>query len=256
MPRILLCQKSLSRGCSPLLLLLLLSVVSRLRGSAAAAFVGSSHLHRHPQQAITTTAQHQYGCFASSGLLFGKQPRHALHLSAPESSPDVGGSSAEADDTETIGSSNNSGSSGESTDDDDVVTEVTATEGDEPMVAAVVVENEEQQEAVGLLKQEIAALEAELKATRRQVADVSDRADEYTKSGYARAVAEMENMRRARSVRTNAHCSLIVWMGACREAFCFRTACWLAGCGRSIGFHWLLAIYKLQRKNLLSFLFV
>ena len=52
------------------------------------------------------------------------------------------------------------------------------------------------------LKAEIAKLEADVKVARRKAADTSDRAEEYTKTGYARKVAEMENMRRARSVRT------------------------------------------------------
>jgi hypothetical protein len=51
-----------------------------------------------------------------------------------------------------------------------------------------------------LLKQEIAALEENVKQTRHRVRATADQADDYTKSGYARKVAEMENMRRARSV--------------------------------------------------------
>jgi molecular chaperone GrpE (heat shock protein) len=50
------------------------------------------------------------------------------------------------------------------------------------------------------LKEEIAKLEAEVKGKRRQVEYTSDQADEYSQAGYARKVAEMENMRRARSV--------------------------------------------------------
>lgn len=50
------------------------------------------------------------------------------------------------------------------------------------------------------LKEEIASLESKIKETRRKTMAVSDRADEYSKEGYARKVAEMENMRRARSV--------------------------------------------------------
>ena len=53
---------------------------------------------------------------------------------------------------------------------------------------------------VTAIKEEIAQLESTLKEKRRELAYVSDKADEYTKSGYARKVAEMENMRRARSV--------------------------------------------------------
>lgn len=50
------------------------------------------------------------------------------------------------------------------------------------------------------IKEEIAQLESTLKDKRRELAYVSDKAEEYSKSGYARKVAEMENMRRARSV--------------------------------------------------------
>lgn len=63
-------------------------------------------------------------------------------------------------------------------------------------------EEEEPQEDPELvaLKEEIAELEKQVKEKRRQANDVADRAEEYTKTGYARKVAEMENMRRARSV--------------------------------------------------------
>ena len=50
------------------------------------------------------------------------------------------------------------------------------------------------------IKEEIAKLESTLKEKRRELDYAVDKADEYTKSGYARKVAEMENMRRARSV--------------------------------------------------------
>lgn len=50
------------------------------------------------------------------------------------------------------------------------------------------------------LKDEISSVEAQVRTTRRKAADVSDRADDYSKAGYARKVAELENMRRARSV--------------------------------------------------------
>jgi hypothetical protein len=63
---------------------------------------------------------------------------------------------------------------------------------------------------VAALKDEIAALESSLKAQRRKVMQVSDEADEYTKSGYARQVAAMENMRRARSVRDYRDYSIVV----------------------------------------------
>lgn len=70
-----------------------------------------------------------------------------------------------------------------------------SVENNEPIVV------EEDPEVV-TLKDEIKRLEDALKAKRLQVAETSDRADEMTKSGYARKVAEMENMRRARNVST------------------------------------------------------
>jgi hypothetical protein len=89
----------------------------------------------------------------------------------------------------------------------DKVNEITASSQDEVSVEeatvpdeAAVLDNAAAAE-VAALKDEIAALESSLKAQRRKVMQVSDEADEYTKSGYARQVAAMENMRRARSVR-------------------------------------------------------
>ena len=81
-----------------------------------------------------------------------------------------------------------------STDATDTVTEITATEEEIP--PAEVPEDPE----IVAIKEEIAKMEQEIKSARRQLADINDRADDYTKTGYARKVAEMENMRRARSV--------------------------------------------------------
>jgi hypothetical protein len=61
-------------------------------------------------------------------------------------------------------------------------------------------EPQEEDPELVALKEEIAKLEAEVKEKRRQVEYTSDQADEYSQAGYARKVAEMENMRRARSV--------------------------------------------------------
>ena len=52
------------------------------------------------------------------------------------------------------------------------------------------------------LKEEIAKQEATLKEKRRELAYTSDQADDFSQAGYARKVAEMENMRRAKSVST------------------------------------------------------
>jgi hypothetical protein len=52
------------------------------------------------------------------------------------------------------------------------------------------------------LKQEIADLESALKAKQRELSHQQDQVlDQYSKAGYARKVAEMETMRRSRSVR-------------------------------------------------------
>jgi hypothetical protein len=56
--------------------------------------------------------------------------------------------------------------------------------------------------AITSLKEEIAKLELDVRSSRRQLANINDEAEEFTKTGYARKVAEMENMRRARSVST------------------------------------------------------
>jgi len=82
-----------------------------------------------------------------------------------------------------------------------------AVDEEEEAAAAAAAEQEaeppaqEEDPELTALKEGIAELEDELKQARRKVADVNDRADDFTKSGYARKVAEMENMRRARSVR-------------------------------------------------------
>ena len=50
------------------------------------------------------------------------------------------------------------------------------------------------------LKEEIAKLESELKSKQSTLAYTQDQVEEYSKTGYARKVAEMENMRRVRNV--------------------------------------------------------
>lgn len=67
---------------------------------------------------------------------------------------------------------------------------------------------EEDPEVVAL-KEEIAKLESELKSKKSSLSYVLDQVEEYSKSGYARAVAEMENMRRVRSVSAT-WCSFFV----------------------------------------------
>jgi hypothetical protein len=67
--------------------------------------------------------------------------------------------------------------------------------------AATEIEEEPTEDpAVTALKAEIADWERKVKDMKRQVNNYQDRADDYTKAGYARKVAEMENRRRTRSV--------------------------------------------------------
>ena len=103
-----------------------------------------------------------------------------------------------------------SGGGGEAADEGPDPTAGAAVDNTEEDTAEAPVEEQQQQEEeeeeeedpeLKALKEEIGQLEEELKKARRKVADVSDRADDFTKTGYARKVAEMENMRRARSVR-------------------------------------------------------
>ena len=86
----------------------------------------------------------------------------------------------------------------------ETITEITATANDDvaSTVGALEVEPPPVVEdpEITAMKEEISKMEQEIKSVRRQLADINDRADDYSKTGYARKVAEMENMRRARSV--------------------------------------------------------
>ena len=68
--------------------------------------------------------------------------------------------------------------------------------------ASAAEEEQEPQEdpEITALKESIAELERTLKSKRSSLQYALDQVDEYSKSGYARKVAEMENMRRVRSV--------------------------------------------------------
>lgn len=59
------------------------------------------------------------------------------------------------------------------------------------------------------LKEEIANLESELKSKKSNLSYQLDQVEEFSKAGYARTVAEMENMRRARTVRLNLD---VIWV--------------------------------------------
>ena len=77
---------------------------------------------------------------------------------------------------------------------DEEPTLITPTEAtaEEPII--------EEDPALTALKQEIADLESAVKAKTRQVSVAQEQAERYTQSGYARRVAEVENMRRLRKV--------------------------------------------------------
>ena len=75
-----------------------------------------------------------------------------------------------------------------------------AADGDEGEDDEEEKEPEEDPE-VTAIKKEIAELETTLKSKKSTLSYTLDQAEEYTKAGYARKVAEMENMRRIRSVR-------------------------------------------------------
>jgi hypothetical protein len=84
---------------------------------------------------------------------------------------------------------------------DEAVAELTEPDTE----AAEAAEEEEPAEDPELvaLKEEIAAMEKTLKERRVQVALTADTADEFSSGGYARKVAEMEQMRKNKRVSTN-----------------------------------------------------
>jgi TATA-binding protein-associated factor Taf7 len=72
-------------------------------------------------------------------------------------------------------------------------------EAEEPKEEPEAEEPKEDPEILAL-KEEIAELESTQKNKKRALAYTQEQVEEYSKAGYARKVAEMENMRRARSV--------------------------------------------------------
>lgn len=62
---------------------------------------------------------------------------------------------------------------------------------------------------VKALKEEIAKLEAQLAEEKSKLEAALDECEEYSKTGYARKVADMENMKRVRSVSVHHGCGLI-----------------------------------------------
>lgn len=73
-------------------------------------------------------------------------------------------------------------------------------EGDEEAEDGEEDEEAEEDPEVVALKETIADLEATFKEKKSKVQYLRDQAEQYSKGGYARKVAEMETMRRARSV--------------------------------------------------------
>ena len=76
------------------------------------------------------------------------------------------------------------------------------SDGEEDAAADEAAEEEEEPEdpEVTALKEEIAELETTLKSKISSLRYTQEQAEEYSKPGYARKVAEMENMRRTRNV--------------------------------------------------------
>jgi hypothetical protein len=60
------------------------------------------------------------------------------------------------------------------------------------------------------LKESIAELEATLADKKSKLQYELEKCEEYSKSGYARKVADMENMKRVRSVSSSSCCSTCV----------------------------------------------
>jgi uncharacterized small protein (DUF1192 family) len=82
--------------------------------------------------------------------------------------------------------------------------------------------NKEEDDHVAALKEEIKNLESELKGKKATLSRIEEDVDKYTKTGYARRVAQMEDMRRIRLVRlqlndafVNDSCLLLV--ARCKE---------------------------------------
>jgi len=99
--------------------------------------------------------------------------------------------------TEIMDDANGTVSTG-GTDTDDVVMEKEEEEEKEPKVQV-------EDPALTALKKEIADLESALKAKTRQLSVTQEQAERYTKTGYARRVAEVENMRRLRKSMENSN---------------------------------------------------
>ena len=74
-------------------------------------------------------------------------------------------------------------------------------EGDSEVDVPPTTSSSSSDDSLAMMKKEIEQLEQELKAKKSSLMYAQDQIEEYSKAGYARAVAEMENMRRVRLVR-------------------------------------------------------
>jgi hypothetical protein len=127
---------------------------------------------------------------SASSVAFSLSSRqHQQRFSPPLSMAASEGSEEEVETTEETASAE-----AELTDDEPVV-ELTESDAD----AAQEEEAAEDPELVAL-KEEISAMEKTLKERRVQVALTADTADDFTSGGYARKVAEMEQMRKNKRV--------------------------------------------------------
>ena len=176
------------------------ATVMMLTTTVAAAFVPTGgtarHVSRPPRVVALARITHPHSVLADSWLSFPSKLASRLHLAA-------------VDEESSNEDSSTTGSTGQSDEESDAANDETSV--DEAVLRDAAVnenddsnsENEaEEDPELTALKEAIATAEMALKAARRQRADVGDRADDFTATGYARKVAEMENMRRARSVRT------------------------------------------------------
>jgi len=90
------------------------------------------------------------------------------------------------------------------------VAEETSESTEETTTIEEELEEKQEDPEVTELKQEIANLESALKARERDLMYQQEKLEEYSKGGYARRVAEMETMRRARSVSHTTTCCCCV----------------------------------------------
>ena len=182
--------------------LLLLLVVTWFGGDSSTTCLAFAPLLQPPPTTTTTSSP-----LTGSWNLQRRKPLYepfrkvsTLVLQSTE-----GSSGSDAEPSGSGGSSTTDSSSSNESGDDGVVTEVTDSES-----GNAAVEEKEEDPEIKALKEETAELEATLKDKRRALSLLQDVADDYTKAGYARKVAEMENMRRTRRVRLSIQSFVLV----------------------------------------------